>query len=210
MSVKTDIQNNALLLIGAQEIADFNNETDNKLKVLNQFYEAVKKKLLSLRSWTFAQKRKEIEAVKDTNDQYVEQDDYFKYVFELPEDFMKLITVSKFETLDSFYPEYEVRGCQIWANAPRLYIKYTFDPEDECLPPTFQDLLTNALAAEICYKITGDKNNQQMIYQKVWGLPSDNLKGGLFGFYSKMDAAQNPSRQIKSAPMRFARWHKVY
>ena len=57
MSVKEDIQNNALLLIGAQEVADFTNETDNKVKVLNQFYDQVKKKLLSLRSWTFAQKR---------------------------------------------------------------------------------------------------------------------------------------------------------
>lgn len=208
MSVKEDIQNNALMLIGAQEVTDFTNETDNKVKVLNQFYEQVKGKLLSLRSWTFAQKRAEIEAVK-ADGEYVEQDDYFKYVFELPEDYMKLITVSRFETLDSFYRNYEVRGCQIWSDVTKLYIKYLFNPEDECLPATFQDLLANALAAEICYKITGDKNNQQMLYQKVWGTPSDNLKGGLFGFYSKADAAQNPSRQMKSAPMRFARWEGV-
>lgn len=208
MSVKEDIQNNALLLIGAQEVADFTNETDNKVKVLNQFYDQVKKKLLSLRSWTFAQKRAEIEAVK-ADGEYVEQDDYFKYLFELPDDFMKLLTVSKFETLDSFYNDYEVRGCQILAATPKLYIKYIFNPEDECLPPTFQDLLTNALAAEICYKITGDKNNQQVLYQKVWGTTSDNLKGGLFGFYAKADAAQNPSRQMKSSPMRFARWEGV-
>lgn len=208
MSVKTDIQNNALLIIGAQEVADFTNETDNKVKVLNQFYDQVKKKLLSLRSWTFAQKRAEIEAEKEDG-QYVEQDDYFKYLFELPQDYMKLIAVSNFETLDSFYDQYELRGCQLLANDPKLYIKYIFNPEDECLPATFQDLLVNALAAEICYKITGDKTNQQALYQKVWGPVSDNLKGGLFGFYAKADAAQNPSRQMKSSPMRFARWTGV-
>lgn len=208
MGAKEDIQNNALLLIGAQEIVDFTNETDNKVKVINQFYGQIKRKLLSLRSWTFAQKRAEIEADKQ-NGQYVELEDYYKYQFELPEDFIKLITVSKFPTLDAFYDQYEVRGCQILANVPVLYIKYNFEPEDECLPPGFTDLLTNALAAEICYKITGDKNNQQVIYQKVWGPTSDNLKGGLFGFYAKADAAQNPSRQIKSAPMRYARWEGV-
>ncbi len=208
MGAREDIQNNALLLIGAQEIVDFTNETDNKVKVINQFYGQIKRKLLSLRSWTFAQKRAEIEADKQ-NGQYVELEDYYKYQFELPQDFIKLITVSKFPTLDVFYDQYEVRGCQILANVPVLYIKYNFEPEDECLPPGFTDLLTNALAAEICYKITGDKNNQQVIYQKVWGPTSDNLKGGLFGFYAKADAAQNPSRQIKSAPMRYARWEGV-
>lgn len=208
MGTKEDIQNKALMLIGAQEIVDFTNETDNKVKVINQFYEHVKEKLLSLRSWTFAQKRAEIEAVKE-DDEYVVQEDYFKYLFELPEDLIKLITVSKFKELDSFYHQYEIRGCQLWANEPVLYIKYLFEPEDDCLPPTFQDLLANALAAEICYKVTGDKNNQQVIYQKVWGPTSDNLKGGLFGFYAKADAAQNPSRQMKSAPMRYARWEGV-
>lgn len=208
MGAREDIQNNALLLIGAQEIVDFTNETDNKVKVINQFYGQIKRKLLSLRSWTFAQKRAEIEADKQ-NGQYVELEDYYKYQFELPKDFIKLITVSKFPTLDVFYDQYEVRGCQILANVPVLYIKYNFEPEDECLPPGFTDLLANALAAEICYKITGDKNNQQVIYQKVWGPTSDNLKGGLFGFYAKADAAQNPSRQIKSSPMRYARWEGV-
>lgn len=209
MGAKEDIQNNALMLIGAQEITDFTNETDNKVKTINHFYEQVKKKLLSLRSWTFAQKRAEIEAVKE-NGEYQVQEDYYKYLFELPEDFIKLISVSQHKEIDSFYDQYEVRGCEIYANLPILYVKYTFEPEDECLPPGFKDLLANALAAEICYKITGDKNNQQVIYQKVWGPTSDNLKGGLFGFYAKADAAQNPSRQMKSAPMRYARWEKVY
>lgn len=209
MSVKETIQNNALMIIGAQEVADFTNETDNKVKVLNQFYSQIKRKLLSLRSWTFAQKRVVLEANKDSGVYVVNENDYYKYTFELPEDFIKLLSVSKLPTIDSFYHEYEVRGCQILANVPILYVKYAFEPEDECLPATFQDLLTNALAAEICYKITGDKNNQQMIYQKVWGTPSDNLKGGLFGFYAKADAAQNPSRRMKSAPMRYARWEGV-
>ena len=196
------------MLIGAQEVADFTNETDNKVKVLNQFYTPIKRKLLSLRSWTFAQTRLEIEADKE-NGEYIEQEDYYKYKFQLPEDFIKLLTVSRFKTLDRFYDEYEVRGCEILANVPVLYIKYIFEPEDECLPAGFADLLTNALASEICYKITGDKNNQQLIYQKVWGTSSDNLKGGLFGFYAKADAAQNPSRQMKSAPMTYARWMGV-
>lgn len=208
MSVKETIQQNALMLIGAQEVADFTNETDNKVKVLNQFYTPIKRKLLSLRSWTFAQTRVEIEADKE-NGEYIEQEDYFKYKFQLPEDLIKVLTVSRFRELDQFYHEYEVRGCEIYANVPVLYIKYIFEPEDECLPAGFADLLTNALAAEICYKITGDKNNQQMIYQKVWGTSSDNLKGGLFGFYAKADAAQNPSRKMQSEPMTYARWMGV-
>lgn len=207
-SVKQDIENGALLLIGAQEITDFNNTTDNKIKTLNNFYDVVKNKLLSLRSWTFAQKRAELEADKNEG-AYVEHDDYFKYSFTLPADYIKLLTVSRHETLDSFYPDYEVRGNKIMAAVPVLYVKYTFSPNETDLPHTFRDLLKNALAAEICYKLTGDKNNQQVLYQKVWGSPSDNLKGGLFGFYAKADAAQNPSRQMKSSPMRFARWTGV-
>ena len=49
-SVKQDIENGALLLIGAQEITDFHNTTDNKIKTMNNFYDVVKNKLLSFRS----------------------------------------------------------------------------------------------------------------------------------------------------------------
>lgn len=206
MGTKENIQNRALLLIGAKEITDFTNASDNKIATLNYFYEEVKNKLLSLRNWTFATKREEIKAVEDEEGKPVENEDYYKYSFELPEDLIKVLSVQISPKDSLFYDGYEVRGCKLLSDKAVLYIKYTFSPEDDCLPPIFQDLLANALASEVCFKLTGDKTNQDRLYQKVWGLPSDNLKGGLFGFYSKIDSAQNPTRRIQSAPLVYARW----
>lgn len=200
MGTKENIQNRALLLIGAKEITDFTNASDNKIATLNYFYEEVKNKLLSLRNWTFATKREEIKSVEET------ESDYFKYSFDLPEDLIKVLSVQVSPKDSTYYDGYEVRGCKMLSDMQTLYVKYTFSPEDDCLPATFQDLLANALACEVCFKLTGDKTNQDRLYQKVWGLPSDNLKGGLFGFYSKIDASQNPTRRIQSAPLVYARW----
>ncbi|HJD19468.1 MAG TPA: hypothetical protein IAB21_03310 [Candidatus Avelusimicrobium excrementipullorum] len=210
MASKEDIQNRALLLIGTEEISDFTNDSDRKIATLNHFYEEVKNKLLTLRSWTFALKRVKLEADKDENGAPLENgEDYFKYAFEVPCDMVKLLSVSRFGGRDLFYAGYELRGNKLYADAPVLYVKYTANPEDGCLPPAFADLLANALAAEVCFKLTGDKTKEQALYAKVWGQPSDNLKGGLFGFYAKADAGQNPARALQSQPMAAARWTKV-
>ncbi len=210
MASKEDIQNRALLLIGTEEISDFTNDSDRKIATLNHFYEEVKNKLLTLRSWTFALKRVKLEADKDENGAPLENgEDYFKYAFEVPCDMVKLLSVSRFGGRDLFYAGYELRGNKLYADAPVLYVKYTANPEDGCLPPAFADLLANALAAEVCFKLTGDKTKEQALYAKVWGQPSDNLKGGLFGFYAKADAGQNPARALQSQPMATARWTKV-
>lgn len=210
MASKEDIQNRALLLIGTEEISDFTNDSDRKTATLNHFYEEVKNKLLTLRSWTFALKRVKLEADKDENGAPLENgEDYFKYAFEVPCDMVKLLSVSRFGGRDLFYAGYELRGNKLYADAPVLYVKYTANPEDGCLPPAFADLLANALAAEVCFKLTGDKTKEQALYAKVWGQPSDNLKGGLFGFYAKADAGQNPARALQSQPMAAARWTKV-
>lgn len=210
MGTKEDIQNRALLLIGTEEISDFTNDSDRKIATLNQFYEEVKNKLLSLRNWTFAVKRVKLEAEKDEDGAPKEnEEDYFKYAFDLPCDMVKLLSVSRFAKQDLFYAGYELRGNKLYSDAPALYVKYLFSPEDGCLPSAFQDLLANALAAEVCFKLTGDKTKEQALYAKVWGQPSDNLKGGLFGFYAKADAGQNPTRALQSQPMAAARWMKV-
>ena len=210
MASKEDIQNRALLLIGTEEISDFTNDSDRKIATLNHFYEELKNKLLTLRSWTFALKRVKLEADKDENGAPLENgEDYFKYAFEVPCDMVKLLSVSRFGGRDLFYAGYELRGNKLYADAPVLYVKYTANPEDGCLPPAFADLLANALAAEVCFKLTGDKTKEQALYAKVWGQPSDNLKGGLFGFYAKADAGQNPARALQSQPMAAARWTKV-
>lgn len=210
MGTKENIQNRALLLIGAQEIADFTNRSDNKIASVNRFYDETKAKLLSLRTWTFAVKRVKILAETDEEDlPLAHPEDYFAYSFDLPEDLIKVLSVSHTPNTDVFYDRYEVRGCKLMADRPELYIKYAFSPQDDCLPPAFQDLLANALAAEICYQLTGDRTHQQILYAKVWGQPSDNLKGGLFGFYAKADAVQNPTRRLQSRPLAFARWRKL-
>ena len=198
------------MLAGAQEIADFTNVSDNKIKSLNLFYDAVKTKLLALRSWTFARKQAVIEAEKDGNGNYViVADKAYKYEIELPQDIMELTGVYKEPAGRFSYSGYERQGRIIRADIPVLFIKYTANVPESEFPFTFRDLLANALAAEICYKLTGNKTYQEVLYHKVWGLPSDNLKGGLFGFYAKQDAAQNPAKKIESCPMTYARWRRV-
>lgn len=210
MATKEYIYQKCLGLIGAEAIKDFTNKSDKRIDTLDQCYEGVKAKLLSLRIWTFAVTRAKITALTDEEDKPVENtEDVYKYEFELPTDMVRVISVSRFAQLNNFYQDYEIRGCKLLANAPTLFIKYIKNPTEAEMPAYFADLLAGVLAEETCFKLTGDKVLQQGLQVRNWGNPSDNLKGGWFGFTAKIDAAQNPTRRLQSRPMINARFERV-
>ena len=61
------------------------------------------------------------------------------------------------------------------------------------------------MAAEVCFSITGDKVLEDRLFAKAWGLPSDNMKGGKFGFASLTDQKQQPTTIIRDNPFLLAR-----
>lgn len=210
MATKEYIYQKCLEMIGAEDIKDFTNKSDKRISTLDQCYEGVKDKLLSLRDWTFAVTRAKITALTDEEDNPIENtEDIYKYEFELPTDLVRLISVSRFAQSNLFYRDYEVRGCKLLANTPTLFIKYIRKPEEAIMPAYFADLLAGVLAEETCFKLTGDKVLQQGLQVRNWGNPSDNLKGGWFGFTSKIDAGQNPTRRLQSRPFVNARFERV-
>ena len=209
MSATDDIKNNALLLIGATKAVDFTSTTDNKVIVVNSFFTRTKNKLLALRTWTFANKRAEIIADSDSGEYYENENDYYDFRFSLPSDFIKLISISQHPSLNIFYSDYELRGQKILADLTTLYVKYIFSPSDEVLPDYFKELLEHALAANICFKLTGDKVLARELRERAFGLPSENLKGGLFQEAVQTDQIQNPAKTLQSSPMKNARWERI-
>ena len=201
MAVADDIKNKALRHIGSKTVDDFTIDppTSERQKICNQFYEPLKLKLLALRNWTFAYKRIELKGKTDlTGETYL-------YSFDIPEDLINLITVYYAKNSLLAVYDYEIREGKIYTNVSAPYVEYTYNTSDDDLTPVFKDFFSYALAEEISFSLTGDKVLQDRLHLKAWGLPSDNLKGGYFGFASLTDQKQQPTKIIQDSPLLDAR-----
>lgn len=195
-----DIINKALLIMGDSEIDDFGSPTDGRIQPMHRFYHEEKAKLLSLKNWPFATRLQCLGEPEEATG------DIFPYAYAVPEDCLRILGI----TSDGQTPvPYEYREHSIYAATSPAWARYIYDMPDDCMPVPFRDLLANSMAAEACYKITGDKVLAERLHDRVWGPPSANMKGGLFGYISSMYARQNPAKTIASRPFAGARWQGI-
>lgn len=195
MATETEIKNAALIKLGVQPVTDYGTSTSKAAEVVNNLYPLYKRGMLSRRRWTFASKR--LGLINPT----AVVDETFQWAFDLPSDFLNLNSVYPDKNYINSLTAYEIRGNKIYANVEEIFIKYMYEAPEEQWTAYFTDFFKVAFASEICFVLTGDKTLNQLVNQEAFGTPSDNLKGGLFGVASRIDAQQNPVRHIQSAPV---------
>jgi len=193
------IKNNALLHIGST-VVDFDTDTiSQKAITCNTLYPSLKTKLLSLRNWTFAFKKAELSGKTElTGEVYL-------YSYDAPADLINLLRLFPGNNSRTTEYDYQLRGGKIYSNSPELWAEYTYNVDETSFSAVFIDFFEYAFASEICFKLTGDKVLQEQLHQRAWGLPSDNFKGGLFGFASLTDQKQQPVQIIEDSPLLIAR-----
>lgn len=136
---KFDICNQALVLVGANTITSFSQNTTESI-VANQLYETTLEDLLTKCRWRFASKQ--IQLSKNTTN----PDARYESSYALPSDAIIIHTV----TVSDQVIIYDRYGQNIFTNttsSDTVIADYTFQPSESIFPPYFTKVLVFELAS---------------------------------------------------------------
>lgn len=151
------ICSNALLMLGAQPINDFN-ENNDRARLAANLYPSVRDALLREHPWNCAIKRVLLapDAIKPVFD--------YQHSFTLPADYLRVLSV-----VDNanFYIDYKIESRQIVANASSIKLRYIFQNEDiTTYDSELVNLLELAMASKLAYAITQSSSLAQFRLQE--------------------------------------------
>jgi hypothetical protein len=169
MTDAVSICNGALILLGAETITAFSDHTKNA-RVMNERYDAVRRRALRKNRWRFSIKRTSLAALSQTP-----ESDYW-HQYQLPNDFIRLIEggdIYEVPDLSDLRTSpgsalYSIEGRVILTDlgAP-LAIRYIADITDPSMfDVCFVQSLEADLAYECCETITQSDSKQQLARQR--------------------------------------------
>ena len=145
MATAVDIANQALDMLGAGPINDFDEQSAPAQRIKRN-YDTVRKELLSTHPWSFALKTSELVGTALTNDPD------FGNSFVLPADYLIISTLNG---VSEDTVQWKRRGSSIFINTSELVIEYVWDIADTIrYPALFSTALAYALASRIAYATT--------------------------------------------------------
>lgn len=177
MASDIDMASNALQMIGADPISDFD-EPGAGAAVAKALFETLLISLLTDGYWGFATKKQSLNRLSQ------EPLNEFQFVFQIPTDSLKVKRV---------YPRinYNIYRDLIYTNASEIDIDYIFRPETTLLPSYFVLAFTYMLASEFSLSVT-DNENKNVIYARK------HLEA--LGKAYAADSMQHPQTPIVSSP----------
>lgn len=157
MATGVSICSNALLMLGAQTINDFNEPVD-RAKIAANLYPTIRDDLLRSHPWNCTIKRALL-APDATPPAFG-----FDNQFELPADFLRVLEVGQ----SGYQIDYLVEGRSILANATSVELRYVYlNPVENTWDAGLVALLTLAMAAAMAYPITQSAALQATMEQKL-------------------------------------------
>jgi hypothetical protein len=141
------------------------NTRDNVDNILLQYivtdvYELCYRSALNSNNWNFCKFQHELEPLTQSTD------NGFRFMYEVPENFLRLREVYPNKNFTMPLIEYEIRGGVIYANHSNIWVEYTGLVEEKWLSPEFKEYLSYVLADEIVYNITGDESQLTSIIKQ--------------------------------------------
>lgn len=157
MATGVSICSNALLMLGAQTINDFNEPLD-RAKIASNLYPTIRDDLLRTHPWNCTIKRALL--APDATPPAFGYDNQF----ELPADFLRVLEVGQ----AGCQIDYLVEGRSILANATSVELRYVYLNEVEnTWDASLVGLLTMAMACAMAYPITQSSALQAAFEQKL-------------------------------------------
>lgn len=146
MSSNTDLCNQALGRIGANQIKDLDTDTSPQAIQCRLHFEPTKDSLLRTHWWRFASTRATLELNAET------PDFEWNFQFDLPEDFSRMKSIWEDRTSDINYRNYALEGDLLLTNESTMSIKYVKKVTD---PTEFDDLFVEVLVLTLAKKLVG-------------------------------------------------------
>jgi hypothetical protein len=199
MPTNIDIASQALLLIRADTIASFSDDTNNA-QIVSTMYDDFINSLLSQYPWTFATKKRLLsrETATPVNE--------YSYIHIIPSDALLMWAVFDSDRVGATpVREYEIYGSasgrRIYSNYETLYADYTYYADESTWHPTFVNFVINALASRLAVPVTGSVELADYYMKIAYGSLQGNHKGGLLGLAMSTDSKQKRNEFIFSNPL---------
>lgn len=204
MTTNIEIASQAMLLLRANTISSFNDDT-NEAQILNTLYDDFVEGILSIYPWTFATKKRQLN--QDSTAPIGE----YTYSHIIPAECKLLWALFSNNNVGSVpvndYDIYGVEGGRrVYSNYSALYADYTVYTDENNWPPYFKQFAIHALAAHTAVAITGDAKLAEYFDKLAYGSATSNRKGGLFGQAVATDAKQKRNEYVVSSPVTEARF----
>jgi len=184
-STALEIDNMALNRVGAKVItaAQLAADTEVSPKYCNLHYDQTRRALLRSHWWRFARAREELSTTTTPDFEW-------DYAFDLPSDFLRLISVYENNTTASqntLY-SYKLEGSLLLSDQSSCYLRYVKDEETVSnFDPLFIEVLVLQLALKFTYPIAGTGSTGQRL--------ATEIKQELYGRNGLMSRARVLDRQ---------------
>jgi len=170
MSDSLSIANEALLLVGADPIDTFGDDSTES-KLVSRFYERVKKSVLRSYEWNCAKRRGDLTVITDsTTGLEVPPVNGYSHQFSLPQGSIRVLDVF----VGGFRPEperdgeraYSIEGKRILINASAVSISYIANITEAELDAHVEDVIIRALAADMSYPLKESNSTTARLKQE--------------------------------------------
>ena len=189
---KLTICNDALIMLGANTITSFSDGSDGA-KVADRLYNDIKALVLTLYTWSFANKK--IQLARTLNTPVTK----WLYEYQLPGDLIAgpyaVFNTSSYGARPvTRWERYEDK---ILTDYESVYIDYRFDVSEDRMPSYFVQLLKYYLAWHFAEPVTDQFTKGAYWKEIAVGTPQENGRGGYFRQATNIDGATNTSQSIE-------------
>jgi hypothetical protein len=198
---KLKICNDALIMIGSNELTSFADGTD-AAKICDRLYDNVKDQVLSSYPWTFSIKKVQLSRLADA------PNSEWAYAYQIPGDALgngiKAVRQSN-AVASPLSTDWEIQGDQLLTDLSAVWCDYQYQVAESAMPTYFVLLLKNAVAAEIALPMTGTGTLADRFELRTYGSASENRRGGMMRSAMNTDGIGQPAQAIADFPLINAR-----
>ncbi len=186
----TTIANLALREIGTYRIEDFN-ESSPEARVVRDVWDQVVRSALEAHEWTWAKKYAALSRLGETPAAR------WTYAYGVPDDFVRLVTVSANSTMrpEMAEDEYEFLDEKIYTDAETPYLAYVYSKTTVgTWPAYFVDYVAVALAARLASVLKATTERERL----------EQLRIATLGRSRSLDSVQTPIKVLAAGQWRAA------
>ena len=187
---KLSICSDALILLGAKPLSSFSEGTDSA-QICDRIYDDVRDFVIGMYPWSFTVKKTQLAQLVDS------PVNEYTYKYSLPSDVLgsgvRAVYDSNSTGVTPINTGWEIIGNELNTNLETVFVDYQHRPTEDVMPTYFVQLLKYYMTWHIAESVT-DQITKADYYKTICvGLPSENMRGGMFRQATQIDSQLRPN-----------------
>ena len=189
---KLSICSDSLIMLGASPLSSFSEGTD-AAQVCDRLYDDTRDIILQMYPWSFTYKKSQLARTTAT------PTNEYQYEYTIPSDRLgsgvrAIYNSSAVGAIPVI--AWEIFGSSVYTNETSVYADYQYRPSEDVMPTYFVQLLKYWMSWHIAEAVTDQLTKADYYKQIACGLPSENMRGGMFRQATQIDSQSRPSWSI--------------